>query len=255
MLYYDSVDACALKSDPHIAMPGRWHVVEYGAGSSVPEESFVASATTFSESIVPASAYPLVSDTSSGVSLPVLQTPRFMNHTLSRSLVYCMHGPSAEDLKRINCSEAPKLQPIAEERFEKAFQRIGQFAKLPSNWDSYGGNAIDERCMDRALEILKYLIRLEDRIKVPTPFVAPLSTGGIQIEWEEGDKYLEIELAPQFLEIGYSAGDGAPAGSLHLEGSISSVSSLKDLLVWFVTGTAEDLGCLSFENTYENLAA
>lgn len=260
MINYGYADACALEFTRQNGMYSDWCVLNYGAGSDVPEESFVATATDPFKLIGPTTTgFVCVSapDISSGTNLLVLETPWFINDKSSKILVYQKGALLPEDLKWINCSETPQLQWANEERYDQVFQRIGQFAKLPNDWDSYGGIVIDERCIDRALEILKYLILLNDRFnfEVPPPFVAPLSTGGIQIEWEEGDRYLEIGLVPQFLEIEYFASDRIPAGGLSLEGSIKSVSSLKDLLVWFVTGAAEDLSYLRFENIYENLTA
>lgn len=258
MLQYDYVDACALEPTHQEGMYRDWRVLDYGAGSDFPEESFVASATDPFKLIAPATkgfVYASALDTSSSTNLPLLETPWFINDKPSRVLVYQKGEIFPEDLKWVNCSDTPQLQWATEERYEHVFQKIGQFAKLPNNWDSYGGNIIDGRCIDRALEILKDVILLKDRFnfEVPTPFVAPLSTGGIQLEWEKADRYLEIGLVPQLLEIEYFASDRTAAGDLHLEGSINSVSSLKDLLVWFVTGTAEGLGYLRFENVYENL--
>ncbi|MDP2645315.1 MAG: hypothetical protein Q8P24_10275 [Desulfobacterales bacterium] len=258
MLQYDYVDACALEPTHRNGMYRDWCVLDYGVGNDSHEESFVASAIDpfkLIGSTTKGFVYASGPDTSSGTNLPVLEMPWFINDKPSRILIYQKGKLLPEDLKWINCSETPQLQWATEERYEQVFQRIGQFAKLPNDWDSYGGKVIDGRCIDRALEILKYFILLKDRsnFEVPTPFVAPLSTGGIQIEWEEGERYLEIDLLPQLPEIEYFANVRTAAGELHLEGIIKSVSSLKDLLVWFVTGTAEGLGYLRFENIHENL--
>ena len=83
------------------------------------------------------------------------------------------------------------------------------------------------------------------------PFVAPLSSGGIQIEWEEGERYLEVSITPDPLSVDYFATDKTKEGQLTLEGSLRSRSALKKLLNWFVIGTAEDLAQLDFEEPPE----
>lgn len=88
-------------------------------------------------------------------------------------------------------------------------------------------------------------------MQIAAPFVAPLSSGGIQIEWEEGERYLEVSITPDPLSVDYFATDKAKEGQLTLEGSLRSTSALKELVTWFVIGAAEDLAQLAFEEPPE----
>ena len=102
-------------------------------------------------------------------------------------------------------------------------------------------------------KIIEQLIDLKSskNFEVPTPFVAPLSTGGVQMEWEHGDRYLEISINPNPLIVEYFATDRPKGGQLSLEGSLRSLSFLNGLIFWFVNGTAEDLSYISPDESYE----
>lgn len=63
---------------------------------------------------------------------------------------------------------------------------------LPENWDSYGGHAPRREAAATAIEIIASIVQ-EDP---PRPRVVPLGTGGIQLEWENGQRELEVECAP-----------------------------------------------------------
>ena len=78
--------------------------------------------------------------------------------------------------------------------------------------------------------------------------MAPLSSGGLQIEWEEGDRYLQIDLLSETSGIEYFAIDKTNAGDLSLEGAMKSLNDLKGLLIWFTWGETEDLAGLNFED-------
>lgn len=53
--------------------------------------------------------------------------------------------------------------------------------KLPDNWDSYGGVALQARHRDAALRFLG-LIMSDD---IPMPDIVPLADGGVQLEWRQ----------------------------------------------------------------------
>lgn len=51
--------------------------------------------------------------------------------------------------------------------------------KLPDNWDSYGGVALQARHRDAALRFLGLVMSDE----IPMPDIVPLADGGVQLEW------------------------------------------------------------------------
>ena len=69
---------------------------------------------------------------------------------------------------------------------------------LSSNWDSYGGKAINHDLIQQSLLVLQLVMKADS----PTPSVVPLADGGIQIEWHRKQQDLEIvfpaDKVPQF---------------------------------------------------------
>lgn len=63
---------------------------------------------------------------------------------------------------------------------------------LPENWDSYGGHTPRREAAATAIEIIASIVQ-EDP---PRPRVVPLGTGGIQLEWKNGQRELEVECEP-----------------------------------------------------------
>lgn len=132
-------------------------------------------------------------------------------------------------------------QWIINEGFGDVFKRIGHFVKLEHNWDSYDSPTIEKECISRGISILKKLLQWREEIglKIPAPFVAPLSNGGIQFEWEKGKRYFEISVVPKSPTINYLAMDEAPDGELILEGSLKSQDDLKYFLYYFIERSSE----------------
>ena len=235
-----------------------WHILNYGFGVETTEECLVASATEpfkLFDNLTKGTVYLAISDTSSCASVATPETPWFVNSKSAKTLVYQRQLHLPDDLTWISHREAFPPQWTIEEQYDQVFSRVGQLINLPKDWDSYGGNVIEENCIGRAIEILYYLLELRDRagISIPVPFVAPLSSGGIQIEWEEMERYLQLSLLPGSYEVEYFASDRTNAGELSLEGSMESIKNLEGFLLWFIRGEAGDLGRLTFENSYEEL--
>jgi len=229
-----------------------WDILSYDFGLRFPEEDVFSSAIRPFElhnSLSKGTVYFVMSDPSSGTSDLQPENIWFANDKLEKVLIYRKHFHPVDDSTWISPKETFPPQWIIRERYDQLFNRVGQLIALPKNWDSYGGNAISEDCVSRAIKILKHLVEVRDRtgISLPVPFVAPLSSGGIQIEWEEGERYLELSLGPQDTDIEYFASDNTFAGELSLEGSLKSVKNFEELFFWFIKGEAEDLGHLNFE--------
>jgi hypothetical protein len=88
--------------------------------------------------------------------------------------------------------------------------------KLPENWDSYGSRPIQPAAIERASEALDFL----SSINLPPPQIFPVPGGGLQLEFEQDGRELEIEFLPdgstEYLMV-------ASNGEM-LEGSIPSGS-------------------------------
>lgn len=175
--------------------------------------------------------------------------PFFINSKPSNTLLFFKEENLPEDTTSLHQIKHTIFKGSIEEKFDTAFNKLGQFAKLKENWDSYASNAIDKNCISRAIDILKYLISLQDQFnfETPLPFVAPLSNGGIQFEWEDENKYLELSCLPKSSEIDFFASGRTSAGEINLEGATKPLSNIIKLLRWFASGHAEDLGHISFE--------
>lgn len=68
--------------------------------------------------------------------------------------------------------------------------RIDKLGELPEDWDSYGAPPADPKAMSMAKALAKRWM-LPDRISV-----VPCSDGSVQLEWPEGDCYVEVSIDP-----------------------------------------------------------
>jgi hypothetical protein len=68
--------------------------------------------------------------------------------------------------------------------------RLFQLLRLPVGWDGHGARPPSRTIVDYAC----YLLARLTRPGVPPPFVAPLSSGGLQLEWHRKGWDLEIEI-------------------------------------------------------------
>ena len=67
---------------------------------------------------------------------------------------------------------------------------LARLLYLEPNWDSYGAKEIDLKSAIVAIDLLLRI--MED--DTPSPSVVPTNVGGIQYEWHEKGKDLEIEI-------------------------------------------------------------
>lgn len=75
---------------------------------------------------------------------------------------------------------------------------------LSDNWDSYGGRTPRMEAAAAAIDFIS-LIGHEDP---PRPRVIPLGTGGIQLDWRNGERELEVEFGRDgSIEVLKSEGD------------------------------------------------
>jgi hypothetical protein len=227
--------------------------LKYGLGVETEKESLFSSATapfSLHDILKEKTFYFIVPDSYGDTSAISPMIPWVINNESSKTLIYQEQLHPSDDLAWIPSEKA--VQTKMDIQYYQVFNRVVQLFELSEDWDSYGGKVIERRCIDSAVKFLKYLIELQDRIgiSVPVPFVSPLSSGGIQIEWEEKERYLELNFLPESPEIEYFVSDRTNAGELSLEGLMKSIKNFDELLLWFIRGKAEDLGSLVFENFY-----
>ena len=71
---------------------------------------------------------------------------------------------------------------------EKAVDDLDALSTLPVGWDSYGSPKISD---DLIMAAKRFLYQLE--FEFIAPRVVPISGGGIQLEWQIGERELELE--------------------------------------------------------------
>ena len=112
----------------------------------------------------------------------------------------------------------------------KAKYDLNRLATLPENWDSYGSPSIPEVLYKNAENFLRSL-EVED---IEPPFVAPVSGGGIQFEWQNKARELEIEFVqPNVFGYLKIIGD-EPIDEGQF--SVQNYNSARLLIKWFKTG-------------------
>ena len=69
---------------------------------------------------------------------------------------------------------------------------LGELARLPVGWDTYGS---PPPSLDLVWQVLWLLVCIE-RTDLPLPVAVPLPGGGVQLEWETASRELEVEFHP-----------------------------------------------------------
>lgn len=75
---------------------------------------------------------------------------------------------------------------------------LDQLTNLPDNWDSYNSPSISSRLLMNAKNFLSSL----EFENISPPRVVPISGGGIQFEWQYGNRELEVEFVEDNI-VGY----------------------------------------------------
>lgn len=97
--------------------------------------------------------------------------------------------------RSVDEEDATKTSSLLPDYLLSASQRLTEFHALPGDWDSYGAPPISNRAIDAARQLLLRLPRRLGEIGDAGPYaVAPLASGGIQLEWRGNRRALEIEI-------------------------------------------------------------
>lgn len=76
---------------------------------------------------------------------------------------------------------------LQQQPFAAALEQVDAIAALPDDWDSYGASRIAPAAVQAVCALLNELASLP-RTRTLLPFhVAPIPTGGVQLEWKRPD--------------------------------------------------------------------
>jgi hypothetical protein len=118
------------------------------------------------------------------------------------------------------------------EAYRQVYERATALRQLEHGWDTYQARSTERRSLDFALQFLRDSIGvlLDYGIEVPTPFLVPTPSGGVQLEWKVLDRELELEIIKpsrfEFLAVD---------GSGEEEGRASRWHATR-LIRWVITG-------------------
>jgi hypothetical protein len=82
--------------------------------------------------------------------------------------------------------------------------KLNAFLALPPGWNSYDASPIREESVETAWALLSCVLGPQ----MPLPYVVPLPSGGVQLEWHTERLDLEIEIeSPDRMAVYYQLGD------------------------------------------------
>jgi hypothetical protein len=87
-----------------------------------------------------------------------------------------------------------------------AAERLGVLLALDKGWDSYGAAPVDEATAGRVLSLLDAIMSGMSG-EVAPPFIAPLSDGGLQVEWATKQRDVGFIVKPDDEPVGYISSD------------------------------------------------
>lgn len=73
-----------------------------------------------------------------------------------------------------------------------ALHKISELARLAENWDSYNSRPIQSAAIEQASKAIESL----SDVNLPAPQIFPVPGGGLQLEFEQDGRELEIEFLP-----------------------------------------------------------
>jgi len=81
------------------------------------------------------------------------------------------------------------------EAYRTASRRSPELLELQRGWDTYDAAPPRKETVAFALQFLRDAagLLLDYEIEVPPPFIVPTPVGGVQLEWQVGDRELELE--------------------------------------------------------------
>jgi hypothetical protein len=103
----------------------------------------------------------------------------------------------------MNPEEAHSVHEVSRQSSEQlvlsVLRRLLDFSNLEPDWDSYGGRPISLKAVEKAdalfAEVVNRFYPIEGERVCPFD-VAPLKSGGVQLEWRGSNGSLEVEIHP-----------------------------------------------------------
>lgn len=99
------------------------------------------------------------------------------------------------NVSRIYTGELSKATPLVSYInlwLEDSQNELHKLKELPENWDRYGSPKIENRAVKTTADLLTNLAKFG----MPKPRIFPVSGGGLQLEWQQNSRELEIEVLP-----------------------------------------------------------
>jgi len=121
------------------------------------------------------------------------------------------------------------VSPLVDARTweQDAIRSLGRLSELEENWDRRGSPRINRDLIELAARIIQSI----ERSDVPAPNIGPVTGGGIQLEWELGEKGIELEILPDgSLEYLIENADYFLEGEIPVVGAVNSCRTLIDFL-------------------------
>lgn len=110
----------------------------------------------------------------------------FGAETTSTPISDAIAPPVPADLRRpigLSDPEQPSwVEPVK--------QQLQEIVHLQEGWDGFGARPIRADVLVFAIELLRNVMRAD----TPAPHITPMSHEGVQLEWHENGKDLEIEI-------------------------------------------------------------
>ena len=105
-------------------------------------------------------------------------------------------------------------------------KQLQAIESLPNGWDSYRAPSPDAILVSSARGLIECLAPVAD---LPQPHVNPTRNGGVQFEWESGERYFELEVTAERAAEYLYCDDAA-----HVEeaGNLFEGESLQDVLAF-----------------------
>lgn len=123
--------------------------------------------------------------------------------------------------------------------YKSSIEKIQSFIHLPSNWDTYGAEAIPQDACTNSIDFLLELFKCSwsSGFSLQEPFIAPSPDGTIEFEWESEDGNKELSVTVTALKDGIITGvkteiTGDAHHTVEIANSYNSLKKVLDDVTW-----------------------
>jgi len=117
-------------------------------------------------------------------------------------------------------------------QLDESYRRLERLAELADDWDSYGGAAptmASLRATRSLLSALDQRLGYVMRLDIAPSHIAPLPTGGVQLEWVGSSRELEVEVGDDG-ELAYLMDDRSRDERRFIEDEGVPVATVLDII-------------------------